>query len=94
MHRFRPLRQKSLFSLLNVSETSFGRRRFADNLLNLNSSELTLDDIKNKQSAVSELCSKPDFLMDYQATAKCGKMTKDPKTLLDFAVNVLISLIQ
>lgn len=79
--------KKSLFSLLNVSETSFGRRRFADKLLNLNSSELTLDDIKNKQSAVSELCSKPDFLMDYQATAKCGKMTKDPKTLLDFAVN-------
>ena len=79
--------KKSLFSLLNVSETSFGRRRFADKLLNLHASDITLEDIKKKQSAVNELCSKPDFLMEYQATAKCGKMTKDPKTLLDFAVN-------
>ena len=79
--------KKSLFSLFNVSETSFGRRRFADNLLNIHSSGITLDAIKCRQSSVHDLCSKPDFLMEYQATARCGKMTKDPKTLLDFAVN-------
>lgn len=79
--------KKSLFSLFNVSETSFGRRRFADSLLNLHTSDISLDDIRRKQRAVEELCSKPDMLMEYQATAKCGKMTKDPKVLLDFAVS-------
>ncbi len=78
--------KKSLFSLFNVSETSFGRKRFAENLLNPHVSDITTEELKTKQEAVAELCSKPDVLMDYQATAKCGKMTKDPKALLDFAV--------
>ena len=78
--------KKSLFSLLNVSETSFGRKRFAESLLDPHVSDITRDEIKAKQEAVTELCSKPEVLMDYQATAKCGKMTKDPKALLDFAV--------
>lgn len=78
--------KKSLFSLFNVSETSFGRKRFAESLLNPHVSDITTEELKTKQEAVAELCSKPDVLMDYQATAKCGKMTKDPKALLDFAV--------
>lgn len=78
--------KKSLFSLLNVSETSFGRKRFAESLLDPHVSDITRDEINAKQEAVTELCSKPEVLMDYQATAKCGKMTKDPKALLDFAV--------
>ncbi|MBR3461872.1 MAG: hypothetical protein IKH20_04275 [Clostridiales bacterium] len=79
--------KKSLFSLLNVSETSFGRRRFADSLLRPHVSDITVDALKARQGAVAELCSKPDVLMDYQATARCGKMTKDPKALMDFAEN-------
>ena len=79
--------KKSLFSLLNVSETSFGRRRFADSLLKPHVSGISVEELKARQAAVAELCSKPDLLMDYQATARCGKMTKDPKVLLDFAVN-------
>lgn len=79
--------KKSLFSLLNVSETSFGRKRFSDSLLNTHVSSVSRNVIKRKQDAVAELCSKPEILMDYQATARCGKMFKDPKALLDFAVN-------
>lgn len=79
--------KKSLFSLLNVSETSFGRRKFADSLLNSHVSGVSVKELKAKQSAVAELCSKPDVLMDYQATAKCGRMFKDPKVLMEFAVN-------
>ena len=77
--------KKSLFSLLNVSETSFGRRRFADALLYEHESGITRDELKARQAAVSELCSKPEILLEYQATARCGKMTKDPKVLMDFA---------
>lgn len=79
--------KKSLFSLFNVSETSFGRRRFADSLMNPHSSDITREEIISKQGAVEELCSNIEVLMDYQATARCGKMYKDPKALLDFAVN-------
>ena len=79
--------KKSLFSLFNVSETSFGRKRFAQSLLEPHVSDITRDELKAKQEAVAELCSRPDVLMDYQATARCGRMTKDPKALLDFAVS-------
>lgn len=77
--------KKSLFSLFNVSETSFGRKRFAESLLNNHTAGITTEELKAKQKAVEELCSKPEILMDYQATARVGKMTKDPKVLLDFA---------
>ena len=79
--------KKSLFSLLNISETSFGRRRFAESLLRPHVSDVSVEDLMKKQKAVSELCSKPDVLMEYQATARTGKMTRDPKALLDFACN-------
>ena len=79
--------KKSLFSLLNVSETSFGRRRFAESLLNPHVSEITTDELKSKQASVKELIGKPDVLMDYQATARLGRMVKDPKALMDFAGN-------
>lgn len=77
--------KKSLFSLFNVSETAFGRRRFADSLLKPHVSDISVDELKARQSAVKELISKPDVLMDYQATARMGHMTKDPKALIDFA---------
>ena len=77
--------KKSLFSLLNVSETSFGRRRFADSLLRPHVSDVSVESLKAKQSAVNELIGKPDVLMDYQATARLGRMIKDPKALMDFA---------
>ena len=77
--------KKSLFSLFNVSETAFGRRRFADSLLKPHVSGISVDELKAKQSAVKELISKPEVLLDYQATARMGRMTKDPKALMDFA---------
>ena len=77
--------KKSLFSLLNVSETSFGRRRFADSLLNPHVSGIKAEDLKAKQASVKALCDKPEVLMDYQATARLGRMIKDPKALMDFA---------
>ena len=79
--------KKSLFSLFNVSETSFGRKKFAESLLRPHVSDISVEDLKSRQSAVAELAAKHEVLMDYQATARCGKMTKDPKALLDFASN-------
>ena len=77
--------KKSIFSLLNVSETAFGRRRFAESLLDLHVSDISVEELKAKQASVKELCDKPEVLMNYQATARLGRMIKDPKALMDFA---------
>ena len=77
--------KKSLFSRLNVSETSFGRRAFAKELLGCGDDVRSAKDILIRQKAVEELSSKPEFLEKYQATAMLGKMKKDPKALIDFA---------
>ena len=77
--------RKSLFSLLNVSETAFGRRAFAKELLGNDNKIRSAEDIKIRQNAVKELSDNPDFLEEFQATALLGKMKKDPKALIDFA---------
>lgn len=77
--------KKSLFSLLNVSETSFGRRAFASELLGHGSNIRSAKDIAVRQGAVKEFSDNPDFLEQYQATALLGNMKKDPKALIDFA---------
>ena len=77
--------RKSLFSRLNVSETSFGRRAFAGELLGGGDNIRSAADIKVRQKAVKELSDNPDFLEKYQATAMLGNMKKDPKALVDFA---------
>lgn len=77
--------KKSLFSLLNVSETSFGRRAFARELLGNGDDIRSASDIVVRQRAVEELSGNPEFLEKYQATAMLGNMKKDPKALIDFA---------
>ena len=77
--------RKSLFARLNVSETSFGRRAFAKELLGNVDVIRSAEEIKIRQKAVKELSDNPGFLEDYQATAMLGKMKKDPKALIDFA---------
>ena len=77
--------KKSLFARLNVSETSFGRRAFAKELLGNGDDIRSAEQINIRQKAVKELSDNPDFLEEYQATAMLGKMRKDPKALVDFA---------
>ena len=77
--------RKSLFSRLNVSETSFGRRAFAKELLGGGDVIRSAEEIRIRQKAVEELSANPEFLEKYQATAMLGKMKKDPKALVDFA---------
>ena len=77
--------KKSLFSLYNVSETQFGRKAFADELLYSPVSELTAEDIKLREEAVAELIDRVDFMESYQAISALGKLKKSPKALLNFA---------
>ena len=77
--------KKSLFSRLNVAETSFGRRAFARELLGFGDDIRSSAEIVQRQNAVKELVSKPEFLEHYQAMAMLGNMKKDPRALIDFA---------
>ena len=79
--------KKSLFSLYNVSETQFGRKAFADELLYSPVSDLTAEDIKLREEAVAELIDRVDFMESYQAISALGKLKKSPKALLNFAEN-------
>ena len=79
--------KKSLFSLYNVSETQFGRKAFADELLYSPVSDLTPADIKLREEAVAELIDRVDFMESYQAISALGKLKKSPKALLGFAEN-------
>ena len=53
--------------------------------MDLHVSDISVDELKAKQASVKELCDKPEVLMNYQATARLGRMIKDPKALMDFA---------
>ena len=83
--------EASLFSLYNVSESAFGRKAFADELLYAHTMERSAEDIKKRTAAVKELSSRPEFLEEYQAVAKIGKLTKMPDALLKLSKNEYVS---
>jgi len=78
--------KKSLFALYNVSETGFGRRAFAGELLGYKSYLRSVRELKERQSAVREMSGKPAFLQRYQAEAVAGDVD-DPVNLSNFAKN-------
>lgn len=79
--------ESSLFALYNISESAFGRKRFADDLLHAHVSEDTNEDIRKRQNSVHELSEDVDFLQEYQARARLGKMQKMPEALINLAGN-------
>ena len=83
--------EASLFALYNISESAFGRAKFADELLNAHVSDRTNDDIRKRQAAVRELSSDPLFLESYQAYEKLGKIDKMPEALLKLSKNEYVS---
>lgn len=75
----------SVFALTNVSESAFGRKKYADDLLYGHVSKLTIEDIRARQNATSELANNCDFMQDYQACARIGKLDAMPYALLNLA---------
>lgn len=75
----------SLFSLLNVSESAFGRKAFANELLNAHTSSRSNEEILKIQEAVHELSEDIEFLQEYQALARQGKLANMPMALLSLS---------
>lgn len=75
----------SLFALYNVSESAFGRKAFADELLFAHVDERSTEEIIRRQGAISELANSVEFLQEYQTIARLGNMRKMPSALLGLA---------
>lgn len=75
----------SLFSLLNVSESAFGRKKLSDELLYAHTSGRTNEELSEIQESVHELSEDIDFLQEYQALARLGKLKKMPSALLSLS---------
>lgn len=74
--------KKSLFSLLNISESDYGRKAFANELLYSPIIKRETDEIRVRQKAASDFASNPVFLQEYQAIARSKKIKKTPADLL------------
>lgn len=76
---------KSLFMLYNISESVFGREKFASRLLAADRISTTADEIHERRETVRILEDKIDFLEEYQACERRGKLDKAPGALLELA---------
>lgn len=77
----------SLFALYNVSETSFGRDAFADELLNSPRKNRSPEELRLRQKACVTMASDPRKLIEYQAAAMAGHLENYPEALIRFAGN-------
>lgn len=80
--------KKSLFHLISVAQTWFGRKTLSDLLLVAQDESLKADDIRKRQVAVKELSENLLLLEEFQAVGKIsGQDGKDPRELLYYVQN-------
>jgi Flp pilus assembly protein TadB len=78
--------RQSLFHLISISQTWFGRKCLADFLLSAQNIDKSADDIYARQTAVKEFSSNIAMLQDFQAAGRLSrKSTQDPRRLLEYA---------
>lgn len=77
--------EESIYALFNISETSIGREKFADTLLNSHISNMPLESLITKQATISKLAKDPVFLQEYQAIARNGKSKKGFASIVKLA---------
>lgn len=76
---------KSLFKWINISNTFYGRKTLASFL---GDPEKDVNNIKIRQSGVSELGSKLDFCQELQCVGRLSQgIEEDPKALIEYVEN-------
>ena len=76
---------KSLFALINVAHTAYGRRQLRKWLLTAAQEEMDLNEIKARQEAVEELASQMVLVQELEAETKMNVKKKgSPQALLAF----------
>ena len=79
--------ESSLFALYNVSESAIGRQAFKDELLNAHIDPRSNDELLKRQKAIHEFSDKLEFVENYQASERLGKLDKMPVALMALASN-------
>ncbi|MDD4094678.1 MAG: hypothetical protein PHP22_00310 [Oscillospiraceae bacterium] len=78
----------SLFHLMNISETYFGRKKLKELFLASTDPELSASSILERQEAVSELFEDPWSLQEFQAKGRMSFRHKhSPKAFLEYAAD-------
>lgn len=76
----------SLFHLISIAQTWFGRRTLADLLVSAQKTEKTSEEILKRQKAVKEFSENLSMLQEFQAAGRLSrKSTEDPRKLLEYA---------
>ncbi|MBO4649667.1 MAG: hypothetical protein J5653_00575 [Clostridiales bacterium] len=76
---------KSLFALINVAHTAYGRRQLKKWLLTASQEQMDLKEIKDRQAAVEELASQMVLIQELEAETKMNVKRKgSPQALLAF----------
>lgn len=78
--------QRSLFHLITVAQTWFGRRALAEYLISSKTKDKSIEEILKRQKAVSELSEKIPMLQEFQAAGRLSRQSaEDPTKLLEYA---------
>lgn len=79
--------ESSLFALYNISESAIGRQAFKDELLNAHIDQRPTEELISRQKAIHEFSDKIEFVENYQAAERLGKLDKMPIALMALASN-------
>lgn len=76
---------RSLFHLITIAQTWFGRKTLAEYLLTAQRQDKSPEEILLRQQAVAELSGKISMLQEFQAAGRLsGQSAEDPRKLLNY----------
>jgi len=77
--------QRSLFHLITIAQTWFGRRTLAEYLVSAQRQDKTSEEILRRQQSVKELSGKIPMLQEFQAAGRLSRQSaEDPRKLLEY----------
>ena len=78
--------QRSLFHLITIAQTWFGRKALAEYLVSAQKKDKSIGEIIKRQHAVNELSEKIPVLQEFQAAGRLSRRSaEDPTKLLEYA---------
>lgn len=77
---------KSLFHLISVCSTYYGRKKLRDLLLSSQNPSLTVKSISERQASVEELSSRINDLADFEARGRLSRRnSRNPKAFIEYS---------
>lgn len=77
---------KSLFHLINVGQTYYGRKKLRDLLLESQNPELSVENISLRQEAVAEFATRLNDLQDFEARGRLSRRNAhSPKAFIEYS---------